>query len=396
MANVLVERTSLEDTAGAIRAKLKSQDLIAPEDFAENILQIPGGGGEEYIAPYGNLEYYYYETDWNLTDNTYGYEGTFEATFDRETFEYFIEMFNPALESSITFRWNSSEGGGDDTWWVEFEDKEYQYHNEQIGLDEDLEQYGISVSWTLTEEWERKWQGIIDIRHETTVDKTQLAGVKYINTLKEWQNMGPEWKEGMSYYVYFGEIPTAAVKSFVAGPSIPWVPDSFMSSTSIERFDGSRINASSFSQTNFPQAFLYGCNDLTEAIVVIPSGVTRINKNFMRGCSNVEDFSIILPNTVTTIDESFCNNTGTSKTPIQVTIPSSVTTFTNQNNSYFMYGVKAGSSVTTNTDVSPKDNYSLASGLNANIIYGSGRASWLANLPNRTSYPTRTLVDGGA
>lgn len=41
MANVLVERASLENLADAIRAKLGSSDLITPEDMADSILDIP-------------------------------------------------------------------------------------------------------------------------------------------------------------------------------------------------------------------------------------------------------------------------------------------------------------------------------------------------------------------
>ena len=41
MADVLVERQSLEKVAEAIRAKLHSQELITPEDMADEILKIP-------------------------------------------------------------------------------------------------------------------------------------------------------------------------------------------------------------------------------------------------------------------------------------------------------------------------------------------------------------------
>lgn len=44
MANVLVEKQSLIDTADAIRTQLESQDLITPENFATEILKIGGGG----------------------------------------------------------------------------------------------------------------------------------------------------------------------------------------------------------------------------------------------------------------------------------------------------------------------------------------------------------------
>ena len=45
MANVLVERNSLENTADAIRSKLGTQDSITPEEFGTKIGEISGGGG---------------------------------------------------------------------------------------------------------------------------------------------------------------------------------------------------------------------------------------------------------------------------------------------------------------------------------------------------------------
>ena len=40
MANVLVERKSLEDIADAIRVKLNTQDLFKPEEFASKVMEI--------------------------------------------------------------------------------------------------------------------------------------------------------------------------------------------------------------------------------------------------------------------------------------------------------------------------------------------------------------------
>ena len=40
MADVLVERKSLETLADAIRYKLGSEELITPEDMADKILEI--------------------------------------------------------------------------------------------------------------------------------------------------------------------------------------------------------------------------------------------------------------------------------------------------------------------------------------------------------------------
>lgn len=61
MANVLVEKQSLIDTADAIRAKLGTQALIAPEDFDDRISEISGGG-----VDYGTIVAY----NPSMDDNT--------------------------------------------------------------------------------------------------------------------------------------------------------------------------------------------------------------------------------------------------------------------------------------------------------------------------------------
>ena len=46
MSNVLVEETSLQDIANAIREKTNSSDLYKPHEMAEAVLSIDGGSGE--------------------------------------------------------------------------------------------------------------------------------------------------------------------------------------------------------------------------------------------------------------------------------------------------------------------------------------------------------------
>lgn len=78
MANVLVERNSLENTADAIREKLGTQELITPEDFGEKIGEISGGGGSTTpiveivsstpaLADMENDKLYLYHSGDNLT-----------------------------------------------------------------------------------------------------------------------------------------------------------------------------------------------------------------------------------------------------------------------------------------------------------------------------------------
>ena len=78
MANVLVERDSLENTADAIRSKLGTQGSITPEEFGTKIGEISGGGGSTTpiveivsstpaLADMENDKLYSYRNNGNLT-----------------------------------------------------------------------------------------------------------------------------------------------------------------------------------------------------------------------------------------------------------------------------------------------------------------------------------------
>lgn len=54
MANVLVERQALADTANAIRTKLGTTAAMKPREFAENIAMIQGVSGLHVITLDGN------------------------------------------------------------------------------------------------------------------------------------------------------------------------------------------------------------------------------------------------------------------------------------------------------------------------------------------------------
>ena len=51
MANVLVERQSLQNIADAIRDKNGSSDTYTPSEMSQAILDIPTGGGGEFATP---------------------------------------------------------------------------------------------------------------------------------------------------------------------------------------------------------------------------------------------------------------------------------------------------------------------------------------------------------
>lgn len=84
MANVLVEKQSLIDTADAIRAKLGTQALVAPEDFDDEIEKIPVEIGE-YPGPYEMVWF------WSkLTLSQDGYDQIYGCTVTVENEDKFI------------------------------------------------------------------------------------------------------------------------------------------------------------------------------------------------------------------------------------------------------------------------------------------------------------------
>lgn len=67
-----------------------------------------------------------------------------------------------------------------------------------------------------------------------------------------------------------------------------------------------------------------------------------------------------------------------------------------------MYNCYAFSNLTVNTVSPPRDGTGLATTQSSAKMYvkgvtvkGTGRATWISALPNRTSYPYRKLINGG-
>lgn len=130
--------------------------------------------------------------------------------------------------------------------------------------------------------------------------------------------------------------------------------------------------------------------------ITIPSGVTTMGDYCFQGMKNFNS-EITLPQGLTTIGSYFLATSYGYYKPL--TIPSSVTSI----GTYFMNNTYGALELTVNTNSSPTDNYSL--GMQSNncraydhgiTLKGTGVASWIANLPNRTSNPYRKLIDGTA
>ena len=154
--------------------------------------------------------------------------------------------------------------------------------------------------------------------------------------------------------------------------------------------------------------------------LVIPNSVSVLKEGFFRGNGEFNS-SLTLPNSLTKIENFFLQNNTKFNQPL--VIPSTVTSigryFLSMCYAFsqhitipsgcsidlysFMYNCNGVTALTVNSAVSSGDNFSLSTNQSGAAmyqtgvtIYGTQRASWLSNLPNRTSQPYRKLVDGGA
>ena len=141
--------------------------------------------------------------------------------------------------------------------------------------------------------------------------------------------------------------------------------------------------------------FLNNCTSFNQPITV-PSTVTSIGQRFLDSCYSFNQ-PVNLLSSITTIDGFFLSNCYSFNQPL--TIPSTVTSIGNG----FLQNCYGFSRLTTETTASPTDNNSLSCDRNTVKMYvkgitvtGSGAATWITNLPNRTSSPFRKLTNGNA
>lgn len=126
------------------------------------------------------------------------------------------------------------------------------------------------------------------------------------------------------------------------------------------------------------------------------SGVTSIGNNFMFQ-NNAYNQPIVLSSNLTTIGTNFLAYCQAFNH--KLVIPSSVTSI----GVSFMQTALSFGHLEVNTTACPNDANTLSHNYSSCRLYeggvtitGTGRSTWLANLPNSTTNPYRKLIDGGA
>ena len=91
MSNVLVEETSLQDIANAIREKTNSSDLYKPHEMAEAVLSIDGGSGEARVVT----------QEWEVTEFEYYDEfHHFMSVYNLPVLDYECTLYNYTFENN--------------------------------------------------------------------------------------------------------------------------------------------------------------------------------------------------------------------------------------------------------------------------------------------------------
>lgn len=284
MANVLVEKQSLIDTADAIRAKLGTQALIAPEDFDDRISEISGGGGD-----YGTV-----------TVCSYTYTGSVnDSSSCTVTINDADDFFENALEKGWLYV--STDSGdiiGDASLqyqsdgWSSQDDYETKYttaYLNQLGITVALDSGATWASFTIRFVFTFNTSNTTQL-HIT--EKMDFLSLGYLSTkYNEYGGMG-----GMvpnTFTFNDSRYLKAQIVSYTPGVDVAKTPDCFLSGS---------YNLSSVSITGVTEIgpyFLYNCSEF-DSPITIPSTVTKIGQYFMSGCESF-DQAITFPATVTEI-----------------------------------------------------------------------------------------------
>ena len=302
---------------------------------------IKSGGSSEYIAPYGNLYYHYVLPGWSVElDTCYDGNATVEVV-DINAFWQFLSSNPTPLQNQLYYAFWDDQSN---QWMLQWEDAcSGNQTTTYYSTDQDLEyDTGIRVTWSGEPGETRQYISFL-FQNFVWVDDNQKGGVFYVETLEQFNKLVPgestHFANGWS--VYCDLIPVQAVYDYKFGSSTP---------------------------ATIPDRFLY--NSYLENDIVFPEGVTTIGNTVLSLCSKLKN--IVVPSTVTSIGTSFAGGTDQLQT------------------------------LTVNTNVSPTDSQSVSvyssyaqAYQNGVTVYGSGRSSWMANLPNIATSRYRKLIDGG-
>ena len=288
MANVLVEKQSLIDTADAIRAKLGTQALIAPEDFDDRISEISGGGDYGTVT-IGALSY---------TSSVWDYSRCTVSITDAD------EFYEAALEKGWLY---VSTDGGDIVGQVDFQHSDNgwyvqdDYHTTYT--EADLSQMGLSVTLDAGETWANfgiRYVFSVDTTTTTQLGITEKVDFLSLGYLKTKFNPNGGGM-GHSYYpsdfsVNGNRYLRIQIISYAAGTDIDEIPDCFLA----ESYNLASANITG--ATKIGSCFMYGCLSFDNTIT-IPSTVTEIGESFMSNCTAF-DHPITFPASVAYIGDS--------------------------------------------------------------------------------------------
>ena len=275
MDNVLVQRSSLENAANSIRAKLGTQDLIAPEDFATNIDNIPSGGEEK---DYGTVTIADYSINWTTVD-AWDCTITVNSTLFQPIYEQHAQEWDPYGEGMIYCQYNEPN------WRL-------GYSSTETYTSAELAEMGLTVTTTSTSASAR-------LKYDYVVDPTQTTDYP-LTDVYEYKSLGKFTSdERQNIYINNQPIPRAIVVGYVFGEDCDFIPEYFLQYCS--NFNSNITIPDSF--TAIPQYFLYYCTSFNSD-VIIPSSVTEIGNFFCSNCSSLNRM-VTIPSSVTKIGADF-------------------------------------------------------------------------------------------
>lgn len=265
MANVLVEKQSLIDTADAIRAKLGTQALIAPEDFDTEIAKISGGDNED-PGDYGMVWFW---PELAIVGEGYGssYGCDFEIVDGSKLVKHMEIYDNKGSFQAYYF---------EDLWEVGYDEERYT-------TEEMLSVFGLSI--TNLEESASVNLSNYDIGPDTTEPMKKVR----LNSAAEFALFTNDGNHDTITLHTGDEInPTSQVVRFAIGKTI----------------------------TELPEWFLYGYGALGVVDTSYANNVTTIGNTVFTNCKNLS-CEMTFPS-VTTIGRSFLGSAALFSGPVSL------------------------------------------------------------------------------
>ena len=293
MANVLVEKQSLIDAADAIRSKLGTQALIAPEDFDDRISEISG------VGDYGTVTVCAASYAGAIGNNPSGCS----PTLDDEDAFYDFAIANGLFQyTGSQYRVQFSWGGT--SWQVQGLGYDSKYFSE-----EELAANGLTtnvVAGTLSCSLIVNYTYSVDTSDTTTLNLTALEEYLSLGYFKTDYSgsYGGSSNDGPDPYIIVGgeKYMRIAVLNYSFGTDCDFIPDAFLSWC--PNFNQDIVIPSGI--TRIGDYFLTN-NYTYTGTITIPSSVTEIGNGFLYYCTGYNQ-PITIPSSVKKIGSSFLEN----------------------------------------------------------------------------------------